>query len=181
MIIPLVYNYSRHGISRMETTIQARPVLPQTSFDFGTQLKAALGGDELFTIEEDLGFQTHLDSHRDPNPPSRPTDELDPTPLVRRSKSKAKRHQKRLQASLPGNRQASDRTRMDHVQLSELIQAHPDFVSTNLQATNGAYTARLGGHDPTAQKKYSSVEGFVAENPEFQLVEWDGKCVIVDS
>ena len=146
----------------MKTAVQARPIQPQTIFDFGRQLEAAFGEDELLTVEEDLGLQAHLGELGSSSCPSdkldsssHPNNELEPTFPVRRSKAKAKRHQKRLKASRPRNRQASDRTRMDHVQLSELIQAHPQFASTNLRATNGAYSARLGSYDPAAQKKHS--------------------------
>ena len=165
----------RHRLSRMKTP---RPILPRAAFDFCRQLlEATPDGDELLTTEEDLGLHTPLVSQGNLDPPSRPNDKLESTPPVRRSKVKAKRHQRRLDASRPRNRQASERTRMDHVQLSEPIQTHPEFASTKLQATNGAYSAWLGGYDNDAQKKYLSIEAFMTENPEFQLVDWDGKYV----
>ena len=68
---------------------------------------------------------------------------------------------------------------MDHIQLSEPAQTHPEFTLTNLQVTNGTYSVWLGGYDHDARKKYSFIKAFMGENPEFQLVDWDEKYTTI--
>lgn len=146
-------------------------------FDFGEELKVAMASaeDERLTVEEDLGLGPIISASGKRDPSSRPDQQSDQTRTHHtQSKANSKRAKNRATKAHPARRQASDRTREEHVQLAEPQPVGSGFSTTNLRATRGAYSAWREDRNPSARKAYSSPAEVMSENPGFTLVRWDG-------
>lgn len=166
--------------------------------DFGDLLKAAFE-DQPLTVEEDLGARSLTSKKRkasihDLNGPvqrqdleaghAAATSLANPAvphpgeplkPQRWRNARRSKKRRKEAQAATPLDRKASNRTREEHVQLCDATVCPSSHTANDMPATNGAYKARNEARDGETMTAYKSVQDFLDQHPDFQLVPREGK------